>query len=125
MQVIHSENVNWKSAEHGVREAEVFADSHAGQETRVDMVEISPGGYIPAHRHNQRREFLTILHSAGAQLRVGERIFRPTAGQVFYREPGEVLALTNDTPHPFRYTVTRFKYQASDVEWLAAEAAAP
>jgi quercetin dioxygenase-like cupin family protein len=118
MQAIHAENVSWKSGERGVREAEVFVEQHGSQETRIDMVEVPPGGYIPAHRHSQRREFLTILFSSGAQLQVGERIFRPTAGQVFHREPNDVLALTNDTPHPFRYTVTRFGYQASDVEWL-------
>ena len=126
MQEIHAENVNWKATEHGVREGEVFAEAHGSEETRIDMVEVPPGGYIPAHRHSQRREFFTILQSAGAQIRIGERTFRPTAGQVFHREPGDVMALTNDTPHPFRYTVTRFKYLASDVEWLAtSEATAP
>lgn len=126
MQAIHAENVNWKVAERGVKEAEVFIETHGSEETRIDMVEIPPGGYIPAHRHSQRREFLTILQSAGAQLQVGERIFRPTAGQVFHREPGDILALTNDTPHPFRYTVTRFRHQAADIEWLASsEAATP
>jgi quercetin dioxygenase-like cupin family protein len=126
MQAIHVENVSWTTKDRGVREAQVFAESHGSEETRIDLVEVPPGSYIPAHRHRQRREFLTILHSAGAQLQLGDRIFRPTAGQVFHREPEDVMALTNDTPHPFRYSVTRFQYLASDIEWLASsEAAAP
>jgi quercetin dioxygenase-like cupin family protein len=122
MQALHVENVNWKSKERGVREAELFAETHGSEETRIDLVEVPPGGYIPAHRHSQCREFLTILLSAGAQLRIGNRVFRPTAGQVFHREPEDVMALTNDTPHPFRYTATRFRFQASDIEWLPVEA---
>lgn len=124
MQALHVDNVSWKSKERGVREAEVFTRTQGSDEIRIDMVEVPPGGYIPAHRHSQRHEFLTVLYSAGAQMQIGERVFRPTAGQVFHREPNEVLALTNDTPHPFRYTVTRFGYQASDVEWLAGNEAA-
>jgi quercetin dioxygenase-like cupin family protein len=123
MQAIHVENVHWKSKERGVREAEVFVETHGSEETRIDLVEVPPGSYIPAHRHRQRQEFFTILHSAGAQLQIGDRIFRPTAGQVFHREPEDIMALTNDTPHPFRYTVTRFKYQLSDIEWLAGSEA--
>lgn len=121
MQAIHSENVSWETRDRGVREAELFAQTHGADEVRVDLVEVPSGGYIPPHRHQQRREFLTVLLSAGAQIQLGERIFRPTAGQVFHREPGDIFALTNDTPHPFRYTVTRFGFQASDVEWLAQE----
>lgn len=121
MQALHAENVNWKSLEHGVRTAELFVERHGDQETRIDLVEVPAGGYIPAHRHQQRIEFLTVLLSAGAQMQIGERIFRPTAGQVFHREPGDLLALTNDTPHPFRYSVTRFQFVASDLEWVARD----
>jgi quercetin dioxygenase-like cupin family protein len=121
MQAIHAENISWTPQERGIREAVIFSDPHGTEQTRVVMMEIPPGAYLPAHRHNLRREFLTIVYSAGAQVRLGERIFRPTAGQVFHREPGDVLALTNDTPHPFRYTVTQFRYQASDLEWLAGD----
>lgn len=124
MQAIHAENVSWKTTERGIREAVIFAETHGSEETRVDMVEVPPGAYIPSHRHSHRRELFTILFSAGAQLQLGDRIFRPTAGQVFQRDPEDVMALTNDTPHPFRYTVTRFRYDASDIEWLAGEAAA-
>lgn len=120
MQAIHAENVTWEAKERGVREAELFAVNHGTEETRIDLVEIPPGSFIPAHRHSQRQEFFTILLSAGAQLQIGDRIFRPTAGQVFHREPGDIMALTNDTPHPFRYSVTRFRFRATDIEWLAA-----
>lgn len=118
MQAIHADNVTWKTKSRGVREAVVFRASSGSDETRIDMVEVPAGGYIPPHRHSSRREFITILLSAGAQLQIGERIFRPIAGQVFHREPGDVLALTNDSHHPFRYSVVRFGYEASDIEWL-------
>lgn len=118
MQAIHAENVSWKSKERGVREAKIFSTFHGSEETRIDFVEVPAGAYIPAHRHSARREFITILQSAGAQLQIGERIFRPVAGQVFHREPGDVLALTNDSQHPFRYSVVRFGYESSDIEVL-------
>lgn len=118
MQAIHAENVNWKSHDRGVREAKIFSAVHGSEETRIDMVEVPAGAYIPAHRHSSRREFITILLSAGAQLQIGERVFRPIAGQVFHREPGDVLALTNDSQHPFRYSVVRFGYESSDIEFL-------
>lgn len=121
MQTIHAENVDWNVTERGVKEAGLFATTNASEESRIDLVEVPPGSYIPAHRHAHRTEFLTILLSAGAQMRIGDRVFRPTAGQVFQRDPGEVLALTNDTPHPFRYSVTRFRYEEFDVEWLKDE----
>lgn len=119
MQAIHSENVTWESKDKGVREAELFAQTHGAEQVRIDLVEVPPGGYIPAHKHAKRQEFYTILLSAGAQIQLGERVFRPTAGQVFHREPGDIFALTNDSPHPFRYTVTRFGFDANDIEWLA------
>lgn len=118
MQAIHAENVSWETRDRGVKEAELFAQSHGDEQVRIDLVEVPPGSYIPSHTHSQRREFFTILLSAGAQIRLGERVFRPTAGQVFHREPGDVFALTNDTPHPFRYTVTRFGFVSTDIEWL-------
>lgn len=118
MQAIHAENVNWKSKSRGVREAKVFSTYHGSEETRIDIVEVPAGGYIPPHRHSSRREFITILLSAGAQLQVGDRVFRPIAGQVFHREPEDILALTNDSHHPFRYSVVSFGYEASDIEWL-------
>ena len=122
MQVIHADNVEWKSKEQGVREAKIFSTAHGSQETRIDIVEVPSGGYIPPHRHSSRQEFITVLLSAGAQVRIGERIFRPLAGQMFHREPGEVLALTNDSEHPFRYSVTSFGYESSDIEFLDAPA---
>ncbi len=118
MQAIHTENVPWVTKERGVKEAELFSVSHGTEETRIDLVEVPPGSFIPANRHSQRREFFTILLSAGAQLRIGERVFRPTAGQIFHREPEDVMACTNDTQHVFRYSVTRFRYEASDIEWV-------
>ena len=119
MQAIHSENVSWVSKDNGVREAELIAQTNGAEQVRIDLVEVLPGGYIPAHKHAKRQEFFTILLSAGAQIQLGDRIFRPTAGQVFQRDQGDIFALTNDSPHPFRYTVTRFGFDSSDVEWLS------
>lgn len=119
MQTIHAENVNWTQGERGVKEAEIFMVAQEAEDTRIDLVEVAPGGYIPPHRHQRRREFITVLLSAGAQMQIGDRIFRPTAGQVFHREPQDILALTNDTEHPIRYSVTRFRYQENDVEWIS------
>jgi quercetin dioxygenase-like cupin family protein len=118
MKAIHADNVTWKAEARGVREAKIYSAIHASEETRIDMVEVPAGSYIPPHRHSARTEFITILASAGAQLQIGERIFRPIAGQVFHREPGDILALTNDSQHPFCYSVVRFRYEASDVEHL-------
>lgn len=120
MQIIHADNVKWEADERGVKEAEVFSD----KQVRIDLVELPSGSYLPPHRHAQRQEYITILLSAGAQMQIGERIFRPIAGQQFLREAKEILAITNDTPHPFRYSTTRFGYQESDVEWIEPEPAA-
>ena len=121
MQPIHSENVSWKARKRGVREAEIYSAIHGSDETRIDMIEVPAGGYIPPHRHSSRTEFITILSSAGAQLQIGDRIFRPIAGQVFQREPGDVLALTNDSQHPFCYSVVRFGFESSDIEFLSSQ----
>ena len=118
MQAIHADNVNWKSRGRGVREAKIYSSISGSDETRIDIVEVPAGGYVPPHRHSSRREFITILTSAGAQLQIGERVFRPVAGQVFHREPEDVMALTNDSHHPFRFSVVSFGYDKSDIEWL-------
>lgn len=120
MQILQADSLTWKELENGVREAEIFVLSEGGAQTRIDIVEVLSAGYIAPHRHKKRREFITVLHSAGAQIQVGERIFRPTIGQMFEREPGEVMALTNDTTHPFRYSVTRFNFEPADIEQLNA-----
>jgi len=31
------------------------------------------------------------------------------------------MALTNDSHHPFQYSVVRFGFEASDIEWLNAD----
>ena len=122
MQAIHTDNVPWKTKKQGVREAKVYSASHGSEETRIDIIEVPPGGYIAPHRHSYRREFITILQSAGAQIQIGDRIFRPIAGQVFHREPGDILALTNDSHHPFLFSAVRFRFEASDIEILEEEA---
>lgn len=127
MQSIHADNVNWKSTKRGVREAKIFSSFHGSDETRIDIVDVPAGSYIPPHRHSYRREFITILDSAGAQMQIGDRIFRPIAGQMFHREPEDLLAITNDSHHPFRYSVVRFGFEPTDIIWSnpEAEAAVP
>lgn len=106
MSAIHPEKLEWTPLEFGAREASLF--DPVGIQAGIRLVEVEPGGYIPAHSHQSRHEFLTILLSAGAQMQIGDRTYRPTAGQVFERKAGETLALTNDSHHPFRYSVTCF-----------------
>ena len=125
MQSIHADNVNWKSTKRGVREAKIFSAFHGSDETRIDLVEVPAGSYIPPHRHSFRREFITILVSAGAQMQIGDRIFRPIAGQVFHREPEDILAVTNDSHHPFQYSVVRFGFEPTDIVWMGKSTEEP
>ncbi len=116
MSAIHPEKLKWTPLEFGVQETSIFPAPGGQAHTRISMVEVAPGGYIPAHRHEGRHEFLTVLLSAGAQMQIGDRIYRPTAGQVFERSAGEILALTNDSHHPFRYSVVRFHLGEHDLD---------
>lgn len=117
MRVVTAESLDWESGQNPST-AVVHSERIGEQELRIDMIEVLPGDFVAPHRHARRREFFAVAYSAGAQVQIGERIFRPIAGQVFEREAGEVLAITNDTKHPLRLMVTRIGYEADDIEWL-------
>ncbi len=119
MRVVTAESLEWEADKRSAK-AVIYSEKMSG-ELRIEMLEVAPGDFIPAHRHSRRREFFAVTFSAGAQMQIGERIFRPIAGQVFEREPGEVLAVTNDTKHPLRLMITRIGFDESDVEWLESD----
>ncbi|MCA9791380.1 MAG: hypothetical protein KC910_06280 [Candidatus Eremiobacteraeota bacterium] len=117
MRVVTAEGLDWES-DQNPSTAVIHSEKLGDQELRIEMVEVRPGDFVPPHRHARRREFFSVAYSAGAQMQIGERIFRPIAGQVFEREAGEVLAITNDTKHPLRLMITRIGYDPNDIEWL-------
>ena len=47
-------------------------------------------------------ELITVTLAGGAQVRVGERVLRPLAGQILQRDSGEELEVVNDTLQPVR-----------------------
>ncbi len=118
MRVVVAEGLDWQTEEH-YRTALVSSEKLGDQELRIDMLEVPSGHFVKPHIHKNRREMLTVVYSAGAQVRVGERIFRPVAGMSFEREAEDVLAITNDTKHPLRLLITRIGYDEDDIEWLA------
>lgn len=120
MRVVAPESLEWKASEH-YRSALISSQNLGSSELRIEMLEIASGQHVPAHLHRRRKEYLTVTFSAGAQIQIGQRIFRPIAGQVFEREAGEVFAATNDTKHPFRVMVTRIGYDENDIEWVDLE----
>ncbi len=114
MSSIQSDRLEWMAGERGVRECTLLAE----KSVRLDLVEVESGGYIPPNRRTGSKEMLTVVLSAGAQLRVGDKVYRPTAGQIFERPAGQILAVTNDSHHPFRYSVLRLDPRDDDLEWV-------
>jgi len=47
-------------------------------------------------------ELITVTLAGGAQVRVGDRVLRPLAGQILQRDSGEELEVVNDTLQPVR-----------------------
>lgn len=80
---------------------------HSSGEVRVLVLRVPGGASWGPLRSGEARLFLTCLHTAGARLHLGPRIFRPLPGQVFEAEPGEVLGVGNDTRQEVRFLVTR------------------
>jgi len=110
MRLVKPEQLEWQGSE-GCTRAEV----HNEGGVRLEMLEVPPGANLASHHHKKRREFLCVTLAGGAQIRIGERVFRPTAGQVFEREPGEALEIVNDTKHPVRMLITQVGYDAADI----------
>ena len=110
MRLVKPEKLEWQGSE-GCLRAEVHTDTGM----RLEMLEVPPETNLAPHHHKKRREFLCVTLAGGAQIRIGERVFRPTAGQIFEREPGEVMEIVNDTKHPLRILITQMGYDAADV----------
>lgn len=121
MRVVMAEKLDWNS-EGGTSRAPVHEEKLGDTRLVIEMVEIPAGGHLAPHYHEKRREFHSVAASGGAQVQIGERVFRPIAGQVFEREPGEILAITNDTLHPLQLLVTRIGYDPDDIHWVEKEA---
>lgn len=110
MRLVKPEQLEWSGSDGCTR-----AELHNEGGMRLEMLEVPPNTNLASHHHKKRREFLCVTLAGGAQIRIGDRVFRPTAGQVFEREPGEVLEIVNDTKHVFRLLITQLGYDAADV----------
>lgn len=116
MRNVTTDKLEW-AAEEGCQKATVHSEKLGDTQVQLQMLEVGAGQTLKPHSHKKRREFLCVVHSSGAQIRLGERVFRPTAGQTFEREPGEVMEIINDTHLPTRILVTQIGFDSSDVQW--------
>jgi uncharacterized RmlC-like cupin family protein len=115
MKILTRENLEWNSTE-GIRRALVHNESLGGTQVQLEMLEIGSGQTIKPHTHQKRREFLVVVHASGAQIRLGDRVFRPLAGQAFEREPGEIMEIVNDGTQPTRILITQIGFDPADVQ---------
>lgn len=115
MRVLSKENLEWSERD-GLARAQVHQESLGGTTVRVEMIEIASGQTLAPHTHSRRREFIVCVHASGAQVRLGERVFRPLAGQALEREPGEVMEIVNDGTQPSRFLVTQVGFEPSDIQ---------
>lgn len=106
MKAIVPEQLTWEADGTSV----LFNDPN----TRVEMLEIAPGAIVEPHSYKEQRVFLCFVRSGGCQLFLAGRLFRPQAGQTFECEPGDVMALHNDTPHVSRVLLTRIGFKDGD-----------
>jgi hypothetical protein len=102
MQVISEHNVEWAEQEWG-RQSQVAPQAL--------WQEVQPNRNFGPEKLAQGQELITVTLAGGAQVRVGERVLRPLAGQVLRREAGEELEIVNDTLQPLR--LLRFQVAAS------------
>ena len=115
MRVITRDSLEWKDEE-GCTKAVVHNEKLGDTQLQLEMLEVAPGQTLKPHTHKKRREFIVVVHSSGAQIRLGERVFRPIAGQTFEREPGEVMEIVNDSSHVTRLLTTQIGFDAGDVQ---------
>ena len=111
MRTIEAQDLEWQR-DGGVASSVL----HNEGTVQVEALEVASGQSLKAHTHKKRREFLVVVFACGAQLRLGDRVFRPTLGQTFEREPGEVMEIVNDTTNPFRLLRFQLGYEASDIQ---------
>lgn len=93
MQVITEQSVSWTEQPWG-RTAQL------GQ--GATWQEVGPLQSFGPEKLASGQELITVTLAGGAQVRVGERVFRPLAGQMLQRDSGEELELVNDTQLPIR-----------------------
>lgn len=115
MRVITREALEWNDQE-GCSKAVVHSEKLGDTQLQVEMIEVGAGQSLKPHTHKKRREFIVVVHSSGAQIRLGDRVFRPVAGQSFEREAGEVMEIVNDSHLPTRFLVTQIGYDPADVQ---------
>ena len=115
MRVLTRDSLEWKDGE-GCSRAVVHNEKLGDSQVQMEMLEVGPGQTLKPHTHKKRREFIMVVHSSGAQIRLGERVFRPVSGQSFEREPGEVMEIVNDSHQPTRFLLTQIGFDAGDVQ---------
>ena len=104
MKIFEAGTSNWTERE-GYQEVELSATT--GQACRVWVLRVPSGSSYGPFKGTGSRHFFVCLHTAGARLHLGARIFRPMPGQTFECEPGEVFGVVNDTRDEVRLLVTR------------------
>lgn len=115
MRVLTRDSLEWQDGE-GCSRAVVHNEKLGESLVQIEMLEVGAGQTVKPHTHKKRREFIVVVHSSGAQIRLGERVFRPVAGQSFEREPGEIMEVVNDSHQPTRFLVTQLGFDAADVQ---------
>ncbi|MBX3169137.1 MAG: hypothetical protein KF760_17145 [Candidatus Eremiobacteraeota bacterium] len=93
MQAISEYNVSWTEQPWG-RTAQLASTAL--------WQEVAPHQSFAPEKLGSGQELITITLAGGAQVRVGERVLRPLAGQILQRESGEELEIVNDTLQPVR-----------------------
>ena len=89
------------------QEAVLHAPSGSAQPVRVWVLRVPAGGSYGPFQGANTRLFFACMHTAGARLHVGTRVFRPLPGQVFEADPGDVVGVGNDTRQEIQVLVTQ------------------
>lgn len=64
--------------------------------------EVGPGQSWGPEKLAAGHELVVITLAGGAQVRLGERVLRPLAGQIMQRDAGDEMEIVNDTHQPLR-----------------------
>lgn len=115
MKTFDAASLPWtETANH--QEAELHAG--AGPAVRVWVLQVPAGASYGPLQGADTRLFFCCMHTAGARLHLGSRIFRPLPGQIFECEPGDVFGVANDTRQETRFLVTQIGPAQSDLKPL-------
>lgn len=93
MQAISEYNVSWTAQPWG-RTAQLAAGAL--------WQEVASHQTFAPEKLASGTELITVTLAGGAQVRVGDRVLRPLAGQILQRDSGEELEVVNDTLQPVR-----------------------